>query len=144
MDNIDGKIWAQRNVSDYDIIGDLEAAGAPKSDIVLAFHIPELRRYTEYATKPHFSQFSKKRQAHPPLPAHLCQPAMSFPKYIHKIKRHENEHHLLGRKEFPSMGRKKNQTLGLNFKAYLVVCQVNNVGYLRRCKSSTYEKDLPC
>jgi hypothetical protein len=48
LDN-DGKIWAQRNVSDYDIIGDLEAAGAPKSDIVLAFHTSELRRFTEYA-----------------------------------------------------------------------------------------------
>ena len=32
------KIWLQQNVTDYDIIGDLEARGIPKSDIVLAFH----------------------------------------------------------------------------------------------------------
>ncbi len=29
---------------------DLEAAGVPKTDIVPAFHEPELRKYTEYAT----------------------------------------------------------------------------------------------
>jgi hypothetical protein len=45
----DGKIWAQRNVSDYDIIGDIEARGVPKEDIVLAFHAPEMRPFTEYA-----------------------------------------------------------------------------------------------
>ena len=43
------KIWVQQNVSDYDIIGDLEARGIPKSDIVLAFHSPQMRPFTEYA-----------------------------------------------------------------------------------------------
>jgi len=49
FDLIDGKIWVQRNVSDYDIIEDIEAKGVPKSDIVLAFHAPEMRKYTDYA-----------------------------------------------------------------------------------------------
>lgn len=45
----DGKIWVQRNISDYDIVGDLEEKGVPKSDIVLAFHSPRMRKYTGYA-----------------------------------------------------------------------------------------------
>lgn len=49
FDLIDGKIWLQRNISDYDIIEDIEARGVPKSDIVLAFHSPEMRPYTDYA-----------------------------------------------------------------------------------------------
>ena len=50
FDIIDSKIWVQRNISDYDIIGDIEAAGVPKSDIVLAFYAPVMRSYTEYAS----------------------------------------------------------------------------------------------
>ena len=49
FDIIDGKIWVQRNISDYDIIGDIENKGVPKSDIVLAFHAPQVRPFTEYA-----------------------------------------------------------------------------------------------
>jgi hypothetical protein len=49
FDIIDGKIWIQRNISDYDIIEDIENKGVPKSDIVLAFHAPEIRPFTEYA-----------------------------------------------------------------------------------------------
>lgn len=50
FDIIDGKIWVQCNISDYDIIGDIEAKGVPKSDIVLAFHAPAMRAFTEYAS----------------------------------------------------------------------------------------------
>jgi hypothetical protein len=50
FDIIDGKIWVQRNGSDYDIIEDIEHKGVPKSDIVLAFHAPAMRPFTEYAT----------------------------------------------------------------------------------------------
>ncbi len=50
FDIIDNKIWVQRNISDYDIIGDIEQKGVPKSDIVLAFHAPAMRNFTEYAT----------------------------------------------------------------------------------------------
>lgn len=49
VDIIGDKIWIQRDGTEDGIATDLEAAGVPKSDIVLAFHEPELRRYTEYA-----------------------------------------------------------------------------------------------
>ncbi len=45
----DEKIWLQQNISDYDIVGDIEAKGVPKSDIVLAFHSPQMRQFTGYA-----------------------------------------------------------------------------------------------
>lgn len=44
-----GKIWVQEDNTDYGIATDLEAAGVPKSDIVLGFHPPDVRPYTEYA-----------------------------------------------------------------------------------------------
>jgi len=44
-----GKIWLHRNVSDYDILEDLEASGVPKEDIVLAFQPPRIRQFTDYA-----------------------------------------------------------------------------------------------
>ncbi len=46
---IDGKIWIQYDGIEGGIADDLEREGVPKSDIVLAFHEPELRKYTEYA-----------------------------------------------------------------------------------------------
>ena len=49
FDIIEGKIWVLQNNSDYDIIGDIENAGVPKTDIVLAFYAPIMRPFTEYA-----------------------------------------------------------------------------------------------
>jgi hypothetical protein len=49
IDIINDKIWLQRNMSDYDIIEDIELLGVPKSDIVLAFHTPTMRPHTGYA-----------------------------------------------------------------------------------------------
>lgn len=46
---IDGKFWIQYDGTEDGIATDLELAGVPKSDIVLAFHEPELRKYTDYA-----------------------------------------------------------------------------------------------
>ena len=46
---IDNKIWIQRHISDYDIVGDLEEKGVPKEDIVLAFYAPKMRPFTGYA-----------------------------------------------------------------------------------------------
>ncbi len=46
---IDGKFWIQYDGTEEGVATDLEQAGVPKSDIVLAFHEPELRKYTEYA-----------------------------------------------------------------------------------------------
>jgi hypothetical protein len=49
LDIINDKIWVQEDATDFDIVGELEARGVPKSDIVLAFHSPKKRVYTEYA-----------------------------------------------------------------------------------------------
>ncbi len=49
MDIKDGKIWVQENSTDFDIVLELEKKGVPKSDIVLAFHAPSMRKYTGYA-----------------------------------------------------------------------------------------------
>jgi hypothetical protein len=46
---INGKFYIQYDGIEGGIVTDLEREGVPKSDIVLAFHEPELRKYTEYA-----------------------------------------------------------------------------------------------
>lgn len=43
------KIWIHRDGLEDGIALDLVAAGIPKHDIVLAFHPPEIRPYTEFA-----------------------------------------------------------------------------------------------
>ena len=45
----DGKIWVEDDGTEAGIANDLVAAGVPKSDIVLAFHAPEERRFGEFA-----------------------------------------------------------------------------------------------
>jgi XisI protein len=49
VDITGGKIYIQHDGTEEGIATDLEREGVPKSDIVLAFHAPELRKYTEYA-----------------------------------------------------------------------------------------------
>ena len=49
LDIINDKIWVQRDGTEDGIVTDLEAAGIPKFDLVLAFHPQHLRKYTEYA-----------------------------------------------------------------------------------------------
>lgn len=46
---INGKFWIQYDGIESSIADDLERAGVPKSDIVLAWHELELRKYTDYA-----------------------------------------------------------------------------------------------
>ncbi len=43
LDIIGGKIWVQKDGTEDGIAGELEAAGVPKHDIVLAFHRAEDR-----------------------------------------------------------------------------------------------------
>jgi hypothetical protein len=43
------KVWIQRDGTEDGITDELVAAGIPKEDIVLAFHPPEVRQYTEFA-----------------------------------------------------------------------------------------------
>ncbi|MEH2178629.1 XisI protein [Nostoc sp.] len=46
---IDGKIWIQRDGTEYGIANELVAAGIPKDKIVLDFHPEDVRQYTEFA-----------------------------------------------------------------------------------------------
>ena len=46
---IDDKIWIQRDGIEDGIANDFLAAGIPKNKIVLAFHPPSVRPYTEFA-----------------------------------------------------------------------------------------------
>jgi hypothetical protein len=46
---IDGKIWIQRDGTEYGIANELVDAGVPKNQIVLGFKSPEMRPYTEFA-----------------------------------------------------------------------------------------------
>jgi hypothetical protein len=45
----DGKIWIEHDLTEDGIATELIEAGVPKEDIVLAFHAPEMRQYTEFA-----------------------------------------------------------------------------------------------
>jgi hypothetical protein len=45
----DGKVWLQHDGTDEKVALELIEAGIPQSDIVLAFHPPAARKYTEYA-----------------------------------------------------------------------------------------------
>jgi XisI protein len=49
IDIIDGKIWIQYDGIEHGIALDFTEAGIPKEQIVLAFHPPDVRKYTEYA-----------------------------------------------------------------------------------------------
>jgi hypothetical protein len=49
IDIIDGKVWIQRDDTEYGIARELQKAGIPQKDIVLGFHTPDVRKYTEYA-----------------------------------------------------------------------------------------------
>lgn len=49
LDIKDGKIWLQHNGTENDIAAELVALGIPKSDIVIGFHSPFKRQFTDYA-----------------------------------------------------------------------------------------------
>ncbi|NIV00255.1 MAG: XisI protein [Phycisphaerae bacterium] len=44
-----GKFWIEEDWTEDGIATDLLEAGVPKEDIVLAFHPPKMRPYTEFA-----------------------------------------------------------------------------------------------
>ena len=45
----DGKIWIQWNGTEDDVAEKLVGMGVAKENIVIGFHPPSLRKYTEYA-----------------------------------------------------------------------------------------------
>ncbi|WP_309732354.1 XisI protein [Chamaesiphon sp. OTE_75_metabat_556] len=49
LDIRDGKIWLQHNGTENDIAAELVEMGVAKSDIVIGFHSPFKRQFTEYA-----------------------------------------------------------------------------------------------
>lgn len=49
LDIKNGKIWIQHNMTDVDIAEELVNLGVPKQDIVLGFHSPFMRQFTDYA-----------------------------------------------------------------------------------------------
>jgi hypothetical protein len=51
LDLKDGKIWLQHNGTENDIAAELVEMGVPKTDIVIGFHSPFKRQFTEYAIR---------------------------------------------------------------------------------------------
>ena len=51
LDIKDGKIWLQHNGTEDDIPAELVRMGVPKTDIVVGFHSPFKRQFTEYAVR---------------------------------------------------------------------------------------------
>lgn len=51
LDIKDGKIWLQHNGTEDDIPAELVKMGVPKTDIVVGFHSPFKRQFTEYAVR---------------------------------------------------------------------------------------------
>jgi XisI protein len=49
LDIKNGKIWLQHNGTENDIAAELVEMGIPKTDIVVGFHSPFKRQFTEYA-----------------------------------------------------------------------------------------------
>ncbi|NET39908.1 MAG: XisI protein [Cyanothece sp. SIO1E1] len=49
VDIKDGKIWVQHDGSEIAIADQLAELGVSKQDIVLAYHAPNVRQYTEFA-----------------------------------------------------------------------------------------------
>ncbi|NJN12855.1 MAG: XisI protein [Richelia sp. RM2_1_2] len=48
LDIKDGKIWIQHDGTEVGIANQLVEMGVPKQDIVLAFHEPYIRQFTEF------------------------------------------------------------------------------------------------
>lgn len=51
IDIRDGKIWIQHDGTEAGIANELVERGVPKTDIVLAFHTPFRRQFTEFAVE---------------------------------------------------------------------------------------------
>jgi ketopantoate reductase len=50
LDIKQGKIWIQHDGTEIGIANQLVELGVPKQDIILAFHEPEVRQYTDFGT----------------------------------------------------------------------------------------------
>lgn len=52
LDIKDGKIWIQHDGTEEGIANRLVEMGVPKQDIILAFHEPDVRRFTGFGISP--------------------------------------------------------------------------------------------
>ena len=43
------KIWIPQNTTEVDIALELMSMGVPKQDIVIGFHTPKMRQFTDFA-----------------------------------------------------------------------------------------------
>lgn len=50
LDIKDGKIWIQHDGTEVGIANQLVEMGVPKQDIILAFHEPYIRQFTEFGS----------------------------------------------------------------------------------------------
>lgn len=50
IDITDGKIWVQEDNTDIDVASLLTETGIPKSDIVIGFQSPAMRKFSSYAS----------------------------------------------------------------------------------------------
>jgi hypothetical protein len=50
LDIKDGKIWIQHDGTEVGIANQLVSMGVPKQDIILAFHEPYIRQFTEFGS----------------------------------------------------------------------------------------------
>lgn len=51
LDIINDKVWIQLNNTDVDLATELVEMGVPREDIVLGFHSPYMRQFTDYAVQ---------------------------------------------------------------------------------------------
>ncbi|HWY86894.1 MAG TPA: XisI protein [Gemmataceae bacterium] len=49
IDIVGGKVWIEKDNTEDGVATELVQAGIPKTQIVLAFRSPEMRKHTEYA-----------------------------------------------------------------------------------------------
>lgn len=49
IDICDGKLWIQQDGTEDGVANELVTAGVPKNHIVLAFRVPSLRQFSEFA-----------------------------------------------------------------------------------------------
>jgi hypothetical protein len=45
---VDDKVWVEEDWTDYEVVDRLLKAGIPQEDIILAFHHPSMRQYSEF------------------------------------------------------------------------------------------------
>lgn len=49
IDIVDDKVWLQHNATEIRVAEELVASGIPRQAIVIGFHPPRVRQFTEYA-----------------------------------------------------------------------------------------------